>query len=432
MLDNLRAIYQVMRDVKLQCQKLEKIVDRRLKNILITAYNHVPFYKESMQKAGYNPITDYRGRNDLALLPILDKNMIKTIGLSSFIQEGTNIENCFQDATSGSTGIPFKVFQSPIERSLVIAKWLRVLFLNGYSVFDKVMAPVASDRVNAEKSFIQQLGIMRRLSTDYVHTSAEKMVDQLLKYKPDILYGNRSHLDLMAIELKKQQIPSESLNLKLVIGVAEVIHESNRRLYKKQFGIELIEAYGSVEIGNMAYETSDRDGLHLCEDLIYFEFLDKNGKPSLPGEISRIIVTDLSKKVMPFIRYDHGDLVVFENIDLKTKYPSKRIKRIIGRDNEYVIFSNGTRLSIHDLNVIVEKYPDIHQFRFIQSKEDNIKVLIASSSDYYDSIKEDLIFNLNTIQHKLTLNIIFDVKRVEKIDPDESGKTRTFISYVNI
>jgi len=63
----------------------------------------------------------------------------------------------------------------------------------------------------------------------------------------------------------------------------------------------------------MAYETQQHDGLHLCEDLTYFEFLDKDGNPVRPGQMGRIVINDLTGRLMLFIRYDQGDFVTFEN-----------------------------------------------------------------------------------------------------------------------
>jgi phenylacetate-CoA ligase len=115
----------------------------------------------------------------------------------------------------------------------------------------------------------------------------------------------------MAMEMYRRGIRAEGLKL-LRVG-AEIIHENNRQLYRKQFGVEAIENYGSIEMGVVAYETQEHDGLHLCEDLTYFEFLDENGKPVRPAQVGRVVVTDLTATLMPLIRYD------------QSKYPGKTI-----------------------------------------------------------------------------------------------------------
>lgn len=425
MLNNLRALHQVMRDTKLPRPELESVVHRRLRDALVSAYLRVPYYRKVMQSAGYNPIQEYRGPEDLSRLPITTKETLKQGRVESFVEKGSDLSRCFSESTSGSTGIPLRVYRAPYERAVQIAKWLRVLFVNGYSVRHKVMSPVSPSRLTEGCSIIQRFGFLRRLAIDYVHHSVQEMVDLFLDYKPDLLYGNRSHLELMALELKRRRIRYNGL--KLLVGAAEVIHDSSRRLCRKHFGVELVETYGSVEMGVMAYETSTHDGLHLCEDLTYFEFLDKEGKPVPPGEPGKVIVTDLMGGLMPFIRYDQGDFAVFEYRDGTDGNPQRTLAQIIGRDNDYALLADGTRLPPHDLYKVIAKYEDIAQFRIIQKGQSLFHILIVGDTSYFLSIRDDLIHRL---QEKFPPTVGFEVFQVERIEPDSHGKIRTFVSEI--
>lgn len=42
-----------------------------------------------------------------------------------------------------------------------------------------------------------------------------------------------------------------------------------------------------------AFKTPEKDGLHLCDDLTLFEFLDNNNKPVKDGETGRIVLINL-------------------------------------------------------------------------------------------------------------------------------------------
>ena len=123
--------------------------------------------------------------------------------------------------------------------------------------------------------------------------SAQELVDILLSYKPQVLYGTRASLEFMALELKQRGVKPDGL--KLLLGAGDVIHKNTRKFLTRQFGVELTECYGSAETGVMAYETPRRDGLHICHDLTYFEFLDDEAIPVLPGEAGRVVVTDLQE-----------------------------------------------------------------------------------------------------------------------------------------
>lgn len=419
MIYNLRALRQVMRDVRFPRHELDKVINERLKAVLVSAYKHVPYYRKVMQGTEYNPVQVFSGPEDLSILPVTTKEVLKKEGTNAFVMEGSDLSSCFKDTTSGSTGMPITVYRSHNERAVQIAKWIRVLFLNGYSVHQKVMSLTSPARLTEGRSIIQKFGILRRLPVDYLRPPKE-LADILLHYRPHVLYGNRSHLDLMALELKKRGMRAKGL--RLLIGGAEVIRNSSRQLYRRYFGVELIETYGTVEMGIMAYETQAHDGLHLNEDLTYFEFLDKQGKPVQAGELGRVVVTDLTRKLMPFIRYDQGDMAIFEYRD-----GLRKIKQIIGRDDDYASLPDGTRRPFHDFYEVMDKYENIAQFRIVQKTKRLFQILIVADNSYLLSIRDDLLCHFHS---KFPRTVSFEIVQVQEIEPDPSGKIRMLISEV--
>jgi phenylacetate-CoA ligase len=316
------------------------------------------------------------------------------------------------------------VYRGSRERAVQIAKWLRVLFANGYSTRDKVMALVPPARAREGRSVLQHFGFLRRRAVDYLESSPEEMVDLLFSYRPQVLYGNRAHLDLMALEIRRRGLPTPGLKL-LIVG-AEVVHDSSRRLYRDAFGIEPLEYYGSVEMGVMAYETPARDGLRLCEDLNCFEFLDDDGNPVASGEPGRVVVTDLTARVMPFIRYDQGDLAVFQE-GATGDAGGRRLRRILGRDEDYVVLPDGARRSFHVFYNALHDFPDVLQFRVVQETADRFRILLVTPPDRYAAVRDGLLVRL---RQAFPPGVTFDVTRVERIEPDATGKIRRVVSKV--
>jgi len=422
----LKAFHQAMRDAKLERAELVKLIFKRLKNVLVSAYLHVPYYRKIMETSGYNPIKDYCGPKDLAILPITTKEDIQNTGIEATAGITKDLTKYYHINTSGSTGIPFRVYRTPFESFVNIAKLQRMLFANGASIRDKTMTIGSPQIVQYKKRIIQKLGFFRQKGVNYVENSPKTMVDAVLAYKPDILCGNRSHLDLMAMEMRRRGIRAK--DLKLLITGAEVIHDGNRQLYRERFGIEAIEHYGSIEMGIVAHETQAHDGLHLCEDLTFFEFLNESGQPVSPGQAGRVVLTDLSATLMPFIRYEQGDRVIYEVNHNCCGCSTRRLTKIIGRDNQFAKLSDGTMLSNHDFNVVIEEFYKIIQFRIIQKESDYFQILIAADVDYFNNIKDDLLNDLNKIRTKVKVNLVIEIVRVEKIETDENGKIRTFVS----
>jgi len=419
---NLRAIAQVMDGVKRSRPDLDRLINRRLYQVLTSAYLHIPYYKDMMKKAGYNPFKNYTGPNDLALLPVTRQEILRKMEVTSLVKEGQNFDNLFSVTTSGSTGHPLRVYVSPQESSLRMAKWLKVLFINGYSLFDKVMSLKVPDRMDRMVSAVQQIGMFRRLQMSSL-LPLEQIVDAFLAFRPQVVYGSRSILELMALELIRRR--QESVKMKLLIQHGELIHRATHILCRDRFGVEMLDAYGSVEMGVMAYETFARDGLHLCEDFTYFEFLNDNEEPVSPGESGRVVVTDLTNTCMPFIRYDQGDLVVFEEAEDRRGFRVRKIVRILGRNGDKMVFSDGTEEPVTALNNFMDTYEGIAQYRVVQDRLEFWRVYVAADTRYFDRIEQILLYALKKRFPQISR---FEIKRLDRIEVDASGKIRTFIS----
>jgi len=424
LLYNLYAMQKVMADYRLSRKELQPIIKKRLHKVLITAFRFVPYYRDAFRAVGYNPEVDYHGPEDLKLLPILTKETIKKYGEEAFVREGADLSKYFMDATSGSTGIPLRVWRDPWARALQIAKWLRVMRVNGYRLTDRVMSLTSPARLNEGKTILRHLGLLRRHAVDYL-LPPEVMLEELLAYKPDVLYGNRSHLDLLCHEAQKRNIRYE--DLKLILTGAEIVRESSRRLYRNTFNCDIVEYYGSIEMGIMAFETPTQKALELCEDLTFYEVLDDHGAPTKPGELGRLIVTDLSNTLMPFIRYDHLDKVVLSPERTADRRERQLIEYIEGRDDDFAIMPDGKTIPFHVFYEIMDKYTGIIQFRIVQKTIKYYQILILANKDYIQSVKSDISADYSKIFPE---DVKFEIIPVDRIEPDPNGKLRMLISEV--
>ena len=425
MLGQLLALLQVMHDSRLSRSKLDQLVQRRLRKVLVSAYLHVPYYRETMRRADYDPRRDYSGPEDLRMLPVTTKTDVKERNTAAFVKEGTDLSRCFWDASSGSTGIPLTTYRNPHERAMQIAKWLRVLLLNGYSGREKVMSLSSLAKHPGKSIVMEKFGPLRRLVVSF-RLAPERMVDLFLDYQPDVLWGARTLLDLMALELMRRGVQPKPL--KVVVGAAEAVRASSRRLCQEVFGTEMLEVYGSVEMGgNIAYETRAHDGLHLCEDLVYFEFLDEHGEPVPPGKPGRVVLTDLVGDVMPFIRYDQGDWAVFEQASVESN-GRRRITRIVGRDSDVVQLPDGTRHSFHGFSDMMEEFEEVRQFRVVQKTRELFHILVVADPTYLAGIREGL---MQKLRGRLPPPVLFEIVLGDRLEPDPSGKLRLLVSEID-
>ncbi|MBC8024162.1 MAG: AMP-binding protein, partial [Burkholderiales bacterium] len=72
-------------------------------------------------------------------------------------------------------------------------------------------------------------------------------------------------------------------------------------------GIEAFQAYGTADLGVVAYETAAREGLVVSEDLIVEILRPGTGDPLPDGEVGEVVVTTFNPDY-PLLRFATGDL----------------------------------------------------------------------------------------------------------------------------
>jgi phenylacetate-coenzyme A ligase PaaK-like adenylate-forming protein len=375
-----------------------------------------------MDSAGFRPEKDYQGPQDLQRLPILTKETIRRHGKEAFLRRGADLSRYHSESTTGSTGSPLEVWRTPYARALQLASYMRVLLANNYRPSYKVLGFRRIDkRVSQDESILQRVGLLKWRRVDRT-LPVEILTDEFLAFQPDVLYGNRIHLDLVCQELEKRGIRYG--RLKLAIPGGEVVLKSHAERYREVLGGDVAVQYGSTELGTLAFQVAGTDGLRLCEDLTHFEFLDSDGNPTQPGQRSRIIVTDLTNPLMPFIRYDQGDWVVLAARGEQETESWSRLESVEGRQNDMCVLPDGSRFLWLVPFDVMNNYPGVNQFRVIQKTRSLFQIQLAADSDYVDSIRDSVISDFRRLS---PASAQFEIVRVEQLTPDPTGKLRTLV-----
>jgi phenylacetate-CoA ligase len=94
-----------------------------------------------------------------------------------------------------------------------------------------------------------------------------------------------------------------------VFAAGEHLDVATRRLVGSVLGVQPVAIYGQTEVGYVAWQCEHRQAFHLNADTHLCETRRPDG-PAAPGELGRLVLTDLRCRTMPFLRYDTGDLAV--------------------------------------------------------------------------------------------------------------------------
>jgi phenylacetate-CoA ligase len=72
-------------------------------------------------------------------------------------------------------------------------------------------------------------------------------------------------------------------------------------------GVDCYQAYGTADLGIIAYETPAREGLVVSENMLLEIVRPGTGDPVAPGEVGEVVVTPFNEDY-PLVRFATGDL----------------------------------------------------------------------------------------------------------------------------
>ena len=130
------------------------------------------------------------------------------------------------------------------------------------------------------------------------------------------------------------------LPLRAGIFGAEPWTDSMRRRIQAEAGIQAFDIYGLSEIvgPGVAIECSCQDGLHIFEDHFYPEIVDpESGEPLPDGAEGELVLTTLSKRAMPMIRYRTRDITRLIASPCGCGRTLRRMERISRRSDDMFI-----------------------------------------------------------------------------------------------
>ena len=211
------------------------------------------------------------------------------------------------------------------------------------------------------------------------------------------IFGANGFITIPSVALSIAEYVEQNkidLTIEKIVTGGEHLFKEAKEYLKQALGVKKFAStgYTTNDTGAIGYQCKYlKDGLHhVHEDLHYVEILDDEGKPCKPGEVGRIVVTNLHRKFMPTIRYEVGDLGrwVDETCECERK---TRVFELLGRSDDVLIIGGG---NLHP-EVVAEAVYEVdglsNHFQLIAEildKKDRLRVKVEALSDNEKSYKE--------------------------------------------
>src|SRR5712671_4217000 len=141
----------------------------------------------------------------------------------------------------------------------------------------------------------------------------------------------------------------------------------------KSCGVDAYQAFGTADLGLIAFETSAREGMVVNEDLIVEIVRPGTGDPVAEGDVGEIVVTSLDLH-HPWIRLALGDLTAVLPGNSPCGRSNMRIKGWMGRADQTTKVK-GMFVLPEQIAEIGKRHPELGRLRLVVTREGETDVM---------------------------------------------------------
>ena len=170
----------------------------------------------------------------------------------------------------------------------------------------------------------------------------------------------------------------------------------------KERNIQARQCYGTADLGLIAYEAAEGEGMVIDEDVILEIVKPGTGKPIKDGDVGEVVVTVLNNYELPIIRFATGDLSATMEGKSITGRTNKRIKGWMGRADQTTKV-RGMFVQPSQVNKILENLKIDNVARMIISRSNDKDELLLkvesnlSNQAEIESIKQTISDEIKTV-----------------------------------
>ncbi len=414
----IRFLLSALRSQWSSAASLSRHQSTKLQNQLLFASQKVPYYQRAYRDIDIQAV-------DLSKLPILRRETIQR-NPDDFLATTGSRHAWKESHTSGSMGKPLVTYFDPNcwwqTKYALKARWL---INSGFRPWHRVVIvdDVDTDQLDTHTKELSLWGEPFFIKRQYISVfqSPEAHLSIYEKTKPHFIYGFPSYFLELAHcwdDHSRTKIP-----LKALISSGETLNPKNRLAIEKAFGVPVIDIYGSTELKDIAWRCPQGNSYHINMESVFVEILDKNGNPTKAGEPGEVVVTSLTNRAMPLIRYATEDIAVKTSTPCDCGRGLASLAYIEGRIAEYLPIPGIAAVSPYQLTTTLSHFKDISQFKITLVKGESLEVQVVLKEDTHEHTLKDITYQIET---KIEQTLPVRVHSVSHIERNASGKHRPF------
>lgn len=217
--------------------------------------------------------------------------------------------------------------------------------------------------------------------------NTEQQLDVIEAYRPVAYTGTADFLKILLDAATKAGRDASSIGKALISGAAFPVSLQQEVANR---GIAAYQAYGTADLGLVAYETEAREGMVVNEDIIVEIVRPGTGEPVAEGEVGEIVVTTLDPH-HPAIRFATGDLTAALPGASPCGRTNMRIKGWMGRADQTTKVK-GMFVRPEQVAETTRRHPELRRVRLVVTRAGETDVMtLRAESDVRDPSLADAV-----------------------------------------
>lgn len=340
-------------------EEKEQLKLERLQSTLNRAYKNVPFHRNRFLAESLSP-QEIVSLTDIERLPFMTRADLGShypyglfaVPLRDIVRIHTAPGTGIRPSISGYTRTDLLIWRKLVARSLEAA---------GVTELDIIQIHIPPGLANWGRDYKDGGETIGAGVIPNSPLSLAKMMMVLRDYKTTTLVTTLAFAEKLVQHMFNEEHNPNELNLKRIILVGEPVEREVSKNIEEQLHVDVWLNYGLSEIPGpaIAFECASHCGLHINDDHILPEIIDPHtGKPVPSGTPGELVLTTLSARAFPLIRFRTGDMARFIAEPCSCGSPFLKLEWLKERADNYMIIS-GIKISKDQVKTDLENELEI-------------------------------------------------------------------------
>ena len=362
----------------------------KLRHIIQHAYANAPAVKSILDAANISP-DDIQTLADLDKIPVTSKD--KVVELQAADPPFGGFLAVPLDTLQHVFFSPGPLYEPSADESAVMDTIRDMFAIAGFTAGDVVINTFGYHLIPTGLALDQVLTQIGATVIPAGVGNADLQVKMMLDLGVTAYIGTPSWLMALIQKAEERGLDFGQFSLRKALVSAEPLPPALRQTFVEKYGLSVTNAYGTAELGFLAYNTEGGLSMRLLETPIIQVVDSETGQSVGPGAAGEVVVTTFNE-TYPLIRLGTGDLAV--NLDPAPGESRQEDRSIIlvGRVGDAVKV-RGMFVHPNQLRFALAQIPGIARAQAVVTRPENrdqltLRVVLADESADRDALTKGL------------------------------------------